>query len=254
MICSVTYSTYVLVPMLTKQYIIQQAFEQHCTFYITFEYEDDSKSDTLHCMLVDYNDILLKLKIKGIRLLSDILIDCPVQAYFRVIIDDDLTHYSFISTIAHISHPRTHLYYITLPMPTVLENRQRRNHMRIHPQPDTLYGGALWHKENIPESKNISCITQLPAPQLISIPHRITHFNINNISVGGIRLNIENEIMHKFDLQFDIADQCLLFMHLIDTDTYKLLKFLMLTSRPLKTHFGRQEGERHGSWRTYPIR
>ncbi len=209
------------------QQILRQAFDQRRPFEVQVQADSGQRRPTLRCSPEYMSQNSFTVEISGLKSLSEKWLGRSISVFFRILLDKEYTYYTFASRIESIHHPRQGICHITLPMPTSLENRQKRSFLRMAPPPEFLMGAALWHGDNLPTPEKLSDVTLWPRPQLLHIPDRMVQFQILDLSAGGIRLSVPSKTMRSLELQFNSLDPFMLMLDLFDPENSKRLRFWM---------------------------
>lgn len=112
-----------------------------------------------------------------------------------------------------------------MPVPTVLENRQKRSFLRIAPPREFFPGSALWYDDSMPTSTQIDEISSWPRPKLLYIPDRMEQFHLLDLSAGGARISIPSQIARNLNLNFNAADRLILMLDLFAPEQNKRLRY-----------------------------
>ena len=213
----------------TIQRIIRQAFDQRRSFEVQIQTESGQRRPTLRCAPEVLGQNSFTVEISGLKSLSDKWLGRAIAVFFRIRIDKEFIYYTFASRIDGIHHPRPGICHITLPLPSALENRQKRSFLRMAPPPEFLMGAALWHGDNLPTPENLNDVNlwPRPRPRLLHIPERMTQFRILDLSTGGVRVSVPSKTVRALQLHFTSADQFILMLDLFDPETNKRLRFWM---------------------------
>ena len=209
------------------QRIIRQAFDQRRPFEVQVQTDAGQRRPTLRCSPEYIGQNSFTVEISGLKTLSEKWLGRSIAVFFRIQIDGEFTYYTFASRIDGIHHPQQGVCHITLPMPSSLENRQKRSFLRMAPPPEFLIGAALWHGDNLPPPEKLGDVTLWPRPQLLHIPERMVQFQVLDLSAGGIRLSVASKVMRGLQLHFNASDQFILMLDLFDPETSKRLRFWM---------------------------
>ena len=209
------------------QRVIREAFDQRRPFEVQVQTETGQRRPTLRCSPEYTGQNSLTVEISGLKSLSEKWLGRNISVFFRIQLDGDFTYYTFDSRINGIHNPQPGICHITLPMPSALENRQKRSFLRMAPPPEFLLAAALWHADNMPPPEKLNDITLWPRPQLLYMPERMVQFQILDLSAGGLRLSITSKVMRSMRLQFNSSDQFILMLDLLDPENNKRLRFWM---------------------------
>ncbi len=204
------------------------AFDQRRPFEIQVQTDGNERRPTLRCAPDSLGADVLVVEINGIRSLSSKWLGKALTVYFRVNVDGKFIYYTFSSHIASITAPRPGVCHITLPMPSTLDNRQKRSFLRMAPPLEYLPGAAVWHAESMPAPENYSDLAKWPPPLLLLLPGQSDHFNILDLSAGGCRLFFPGETLRRFGLEFTNIEQIILMLDLLDPESGKHLRFWLL--------------------------
>ena len=207
------------------QKIIRQAFDQRRLFEVQVQTESGRRRPTLRCAPEYIGQDSFTVEISGLKSLSDKWIGRAIAVFFRLQVEGEFTYYTFSSRIDGIHLPQPGVCHITLPMPTSLENRQKRSFLRMVPPPEFLMGAALWNGDAMPPPEKLNDVTLWPRPRLLLIPERMEQFTILDLSAGGIRLSVPNKIIRGMQLHFASAEQLILMLDLFDPEQSKRLRF-----------------------------
>jgi hypothetical protein len=207
--------------------VIRQAFDQRRSFEVQVRTLSGQRRPTLRCAPEYIGQNSFTVEISGLKSLSDKWLGREITVFFRVQREDDFTYYTFASRIDGIHHPQTGICHITVPLPTALENRQKRSFLRMPPPQEFLMGAALWHGDCLPPPQFFGDVTLWPRPKLLLIPERMAQFGILDLSAGGMRLGVPSKIVRSMQLQFNSADQFIIMLDLFDPENSKRLRFWM---------------------------
>lgn len=209
------------------QRIIREAFDQRRSFEVQVQTDTGQRRPTLRCAPEYLGQTSFTVEISGLKSLSDKWLGRAIAVYFRIMLDKEFTYYTFASRIDGIHQPRQGVCHITLPLPSALENRQKRSFLRMTPPPEFLMGAALWHGDNVPPPEKLNDVTLWARPQLLLIPDRMVQFSILDLSAGGIRLSVPSKVIRTTQLKFTAADEFILMLDLFDPENNKRLRFWM---------------------------
>jgi hypothetical protein len=206
---------------------LHTAFNQRRPFEIQFHAEPGHRRPTLRCAPEYLGRNSLTVELGGLKTLSDKWLGRPALVFFRIKDGREFTYYTFTSHIDGIHSPRQGVCHLTLPMPSSLENRQKRSFLRIAPPKEFLLGAAIWCEESMPQNEQLHEITTWRRPKLLFLPERVEQFHILDISAGGARISVSNTVVRTFDLHFTAAERLLLMLDLFDPEHNKRLRFWM---------------------------
>ncbi|MDR2488434.1 MAG: hypothetical protein LBD42_02925 [Desulfovibrio sp.] len=209
------------------QKVIRQAFDQRRSFEVQIRMSSGQRRPTLRCAPEYIGKTSFTVEISGLKSLSDKWLGREIAVFFRIQIDKEFTYYTFASHIDGIHHPQPGICHITLPLPTSLENRQKRSFLRMAPPQEFLMGAALWHGDCLPSPQYLSDVTLWPRPRLLLIPERMDQFRILDLSAGGMRLSVPSKIVRTQQLHFTSSDQFITMLDLFDPENNKRLRFWM---------------------------
>ncbi len=208
--------------------IFHKAFEQRRPFEVQIQADAGRRRPTIRCSPEYMGQHSLTVEINGLHKLSDRWLNRAVMVFFRVRIGKLFTYYTFASRIGSIHMPRQGVCHITLPLPSSLENRQKRAFLRITPPHDLILGAALWSGKNMPEPELLTEITNWPQPTLLFLPNQIQQVHLLDISAGGIRLSIANPVVRGHNLEFFLTEQLIIMLDLFAPEQDKRLRFWLL--------------------------
>lgn len=209
----------------TIRMFIRQAFEQRRPFEIQVDSEADTKRPTLRTSPEQLGPNNFTVEVNGIESLSNKWIGREVNVFFRVNLDGDFIYYTFITKIGSIHFPLKGLCHITLPIPQMLENRQKRSFLRIKPPDEYFKGAAIWHGRSLPEGDTLSDLAKWSRPDLLLLPGRLEQFDVLNLSAGGMRLRVPHSVVRANELEFTSVERIIIMLDLIEPDQNKLLRF-----------------------------
>lgn len=207
--------------------ILRNAFDQRRAFEIRFRARNGQDCPTLRCSPEYLGRRSLTIEINGLKTLSDKWLGRPATVFFRLLLDKEFTYYTFTSHIESIHLPRQGVCHITLPIPTALENRQKRSFLRIMPPKEFLLGSAIWCGETLPPDESLNEIAMWPRPKLLLIPGRAEQYQLLDISAGGARVIIPNTVLRMLGLQFAASERLLLILDLFAPEESRRLRFWM---------------------------
>jgi hypothetical protein len=205
--------------------IMQTAFDQRRPFEVQMWMEAGQRRPTLRCSPKYLGQDNFTIEINGLKSLSDRWIGRQVAVFFRIMSGKDFTYYTFTSCIDGIHMPGQDTCHVTLPMPERLENRQKRSFLRITPPKEFFMGGALWHGANMPPPEKLGEISAWPRPRLLCIPDRLEQFRVLDLSAGGARLRISQEVALAHSLHANSVEQVILMLDLFDPEQRRRLRF-----------------------------
>jgi hypothetical protein len=205
--------------------ILRSAFEQRRPFEIQFYSENKHRRPTLRCAPEYIGRDSFTVELSGLKKLSDKWLGRPALVFFRIKSGKEFAYYSFESHLDGIHSPRPGVCHLTLPIPSSVENRQKRSFLRITPPKEFLLGAALWCEATMPPDEHLHEITSWPRPKLLFIPDNVEQFHLLDISAGGVRISVSTTVMARFDLHFTAAERLLLMMDLVDPEQNKRLRF-----------------------------
>lgn len=208
--------------------ILREAFDQRRPFEVQIQTQYGRRRPTLRCAPEYVGQVSLTIEVNGLNSLSDRWLGRPVMVFFRVLLAKKFTYYTFASKIESIHSPKQGVCHITLPLPVRLENRQKRSFLRITPPHDFILGAAIWCGEDMPKPEALQELPEWPRPTLLQLPGRTQQFQMLDLSAGGARVGIVNQIIRSYRLQFSAVEQLILMIDLFDPEQDKRLRYWML--------------------------
>ncbi len=211
------------------QSILRLAADQRRPFEVQVRtVQNGSRRPTLRCSPLHVGHSAITLELNGIKTLSSIWLDRAVNVYFRIGTGNNkFVYYTFTGSIHSVLNPSKDICQITLPVPTQLDNRQKRAFLRMQPPAEFLLGAALWHDHNIPGPENISDLALWPRPTLLFLPGRLEQFKLLDLSAGGLRICIPHMITNRYHLEFSTMEDLIMMIDLLDPEIDKRLRFWM---------------------------
>jgi hypothetical protein len=210
----------------TIRMFLRQAFEQRRTFEVQIHKEVDTRRPNLRTTLEHLGPHNFTLEINGIESLSAQWIGRSVSIFFQVNIDGDFIYYTFQTRIDAIHFPLKGLCHLTMTIPSLLENRQKRAFLRLKPPAEFFRGAAMWHAAALPEDSHLYDLTLWPRPSLLDLPGRLEQFEVLNISAGGMRLRLPHAVVHSLNLHFTSVERVIVMLDLLDPEqNNKLLRY-----------------------------
>jgi len=207
--------------------VLRNAFDQRRPFEIQFHTGTEGCRPTLRCVPEYLGRDSFTLEISWLKTLSNKWLGRPAIVFFRVHIGQEYTYYTLASHLEGIHAPRQGICHLTLPIPSFLENRQKRSFLRITPPKEFLLGAAIWYEEAMPKDEQLQEITTWPRPKLLLLPDRVEQFQLLDISAGGARINIPSTVVRMLNLHFSAAENLILMLDLFDLEQNKRLRFWM---------------------------
>jgi hypothetical protein len=208
----------------TIRMFIRQGFEQRRPFELQL-HSTGAKRPSLRTSPEYLGLNSLTVEANGIEHLSDDWIGREVDIFFRVNIDGDFIYYTFQSKIDGIHFPMKGLCHITITIPELLENRQKRAFLRIRPPDEFFKGSAIWHGLSLPEGETLADLGKWNRPGLLLLPRRLEQFQILNISAGGMRLRVPHAVVREKDIRINSVEQIIIMLDLLEPEPNKLLRF-----------------------------
>lgn len=205
--------------------IMRSAVDQRRPFEVQVQVDQGQRRPTLRCAADHLAADSLTLEVSGLKTLSDHWLGRTTTVFFRIMVDKEFTYYTFSSRIEGINLPWPGMCHIVLPMPTSLENRQKRSFLRITPPREFFPGAAVWYGEHFPKVENMSNIARWPRPRLLFIPERMEQFRVLDLSAGGARICVPGQVVKTFTLQFNTAEHLILMLDLFDPEQNKRLRY-----------------------------
>lgn len=207
--------------------ILRVAFDQRRPFEVQVQTDTGQRRPTLRCAPEYIGKDTFTVEISGLKSLSDKWIGRAVTVFFRIQLNKEFTYYTFASAIESIHAPRPEVCQISLPIPTALENRQKRSFLRILPPRDFFPGAAIWCADAMPPPEKIHEVSLWNRPKLLYLPGRMEQFQVLDLSAGGARLSVPHASIREFQLQFNSAEQIILMLDLFDPEQNRRLRFWM---------------------------
>lgn len=208
--------------------VLREGFEQRRPFEVQIQTPHGRRRPTLRCAPEYLGQVNMTVEISGLKTLSDRWIGREIMVFFRVFQAKKFVYYTFSSTIEGIHSPKQGICHITLPIPTRLENRQKRSFLRITPPDDFILGAALWCGDGMPKPESLNDIAVWPRPKLMQIPGQTYQFQMLDLSAGGARIGIVNQVIRTYALQFSAVEQVILMLDLHDPEQDRHLRFWFL--------------------------
>jgi len=208
--------------------ILDSAIEQRRPFEVQIRSSSGRRRPTLRCSPVGMNGTSITVDVNGLSRLSNRWLNRQVSVFFRVRRGKNFIFYTFPAHIAAIHHPWPETCHIELPIPSLLENRQKRSFLRIKPPHDFILGAALWCNDSMPLPESLHELEEWPRPKLLHIPDRAKEFLLLDISAGGARVEIPNQIIRTYQLHFTSIEYLILMLDLFDPEQNKRLRLWML--------------------------
>lgn len=222
--------------------IIRSAYDQRRPFEVQIQTEPDRRRPFLRCAPEHFSSDSLTFEVSGLKSLSDNWLDRPVTVFFRILVEKELTYYTFLSRITGITLPAPDICQITLPLPTGLENRQKRSFLRITPPLEFFPGAAIWYGDHFPKTEAISDIAVWPRPRLFFIPERMEQFSLIDLSAGGARICVPGQVIKNCQLQFNAAQYLILMLDLFDPEQKKRFRYwLECRVQNVRTEYGNHD-------------
>lgn len=212
----------------TIRRLIQEAVDQRRPFEVQITSSSGRRRPTLRCSPHFLKQNVLVVEINGLNHLSQRWLERQVSVYFRVLHNKKFAYYTFPARIAAIHQEAQNICLIELPVPPVLENRQKRAFLRIKPPHDFILGSALWCNDSMPKPDNLHELDQWPPPKLLHLPDRAQQFKLLDISAGGCRVEISNKIIRTYQLHFTSIEYLIIMLDLFDPEQNKRLRLWML--------------------------
>lgn len=208
--------------------ILREAFDQRRPFEVQIQTLYGQRRPTLRCAPEYVGQVSMTVEINGLNTLSERWLGRQVMVFFRILLAKKFTYYTFASKIDGIHSPKEGVCHITLPLPSRLENRQKRSFLRISPPDDFILGAALWCGDDMPKPESLQELSDWPRPTLLQIPGRTQQFQMLDLSAGGARLGMVNQIIRSYRLRFSAVEQVILMLDLFDPEQDKRLRFWLL--------------------------
>lgn len=205
--------------------LIRLAFDQRRMFEVQVQTDSDTRRPTLRCSPEYLGASSLTIELGGVKSLSEHWLGRKLTVFFRLRINDDFVYYTFNSQIGGIHTPQEGVCHITLPLPAVMENRQKRAFLRLSPPPDLVLGAALWHGDYMPTPETLQDLAGWPRPRLLYLQDRVEQFHIIDISAGGMRISVPQEVQREFRLQFAAVEQLIIMLDLREPEMHKRLRY-----------------------------
>ena len=208
--------------------ILREAFDQRRPFEVQIQTPYGRRRPTLRCAPEYLGRVSITIEINGLSTLSDRWLGRQVMVFFRVSLGKRFTYYTFSSAIEAIHSPKEDVCHITLPLPDRLENRQKRSFLRISPPHDYILGAAFWCGADMPKQEKFQELDEWPRPTLLQIPKRTQQFELLDLSAGGARLGMVNQIIRSYRLQFSMVEQVILMLDLHDPQQENHMRLWLL--------------------------
>jgi hypothetical protein len=208
----------------TIRNILSAAFDQRVTFEVQVKTAGGQRRPTLACAPDHLGTSLISLELSGLKSLSDKWVGRDLTVFFRIRANKEIVFYTFSSTIADIRRLPPSICYISLPMPRLLENKQKRSFLRIAPPPSCFLGSALWHNQSMPMPDKLHDISLWPSPCLLYLPGITEQFVLVDLSAGGARIGLSYSIMNERALQFNAIEQLIVMLDLLEPEDEKRLR------------------------------
>ncbi|MDR2800749.1 MAG: hypothetical protein LBB52_05715 [Desulfovibrio sp.] len=209
----------------TIRNILNSAFDQRSTFEVQVQSAPGHRRPTLRCSPDYLGSGSLSLEINGLKKLSEAWRGRDITVFFRVKLNKEVVFYTFDSVVDDIRQPEQNICNIVLPLPTALENKQKRAFLRISPPPEHFLGGAIWHSRSMPAPEKFNELSLWPLPELLCLPRRLVQFKVADISAGGARISIPNSVITERGLQFFTVERIILMIDLNDPENGNRLRF-----------------------------
>ncbi len=207
--------------------VIRQAFDQRRYMELQFENRLGTRRPTLRCSPEYLGQDSITLEASGIKKLSETWLEKPVQAYFHLSQEHGFVYYTFASRIIGIHTPQKDVCHLSLAMPRILENRQKRAFLRLAPPPEFLMGAALWYDWTMPSEDKLHDLSLWTRPLLLIYPGRMEQFRILDLSAGGMRICIPHDVVRSFGLHFSAVENLVAMLDLFDPENGKRLRWWM---------------------------
>jgi hypothetical protein len=210
----------------TIRMFLRQAFEQRRPFEVQIHKDVDTRRPNLRTTLEHLGPHNFTLEINGIESLSRQWIGRQVSIFFQVNIDGDFIYYTFQTQIDSIYFPLKGVCHLTMSVPTLLENRQKRAFLRLKPPAEFFRGSALWHSTALPDDAHMYDLAFWPRPSLLDLPGRLEQFEVLNISAGGMRIRLPHAVVRAQNLHFTSVERVIVMLDLLDPEqNNKLLRY-----------------------------
>ncbi|MDR2161571.1 MAG: hypothetical protein LBO77_05470 [Desulfovibrio sp.] len=210
----------------TIRMFLRQAYEQRRPFEVQIHNEVDTRRPNLRTTLEQLGPVNFTVEISGIESFSEQWIGRTVNIFFHVNIDGDPIYYTFQTRIASIHFPVRGVCHLTMEIPTLLENRQKRAFLRLKPPAEFFRGAAMWHGSALPDDSSLYDLTLWPRPTLLFLPGRLEQFEVLNVSAGGMRMRLPHAVVRAQDLHFNSVERVIIMLDLLDPEqNCKLLRY-----------------------------
>lgn len=206
---------------------LRSAFDQRRPFEMQIEMEQRERCPTLRCSPEHLASDSLTFEVNGLKSLSSRWLGKAVTVFFRIQAGKEFLYYAFPSHISGIYLPTPDKCQLTLPMPTRIENRQKRSFLRITPPHEFFPGAAIWYGAHFPKDENLASLAAWPRPALLFSPERMEQFSLIDLSAGGARICVPRPVIKLLQLQFHVSEHLILMLDLLDPEQNKRLRYWM---------------------------
>lgn len=215
--------------------ILNTAVDQRSTFRLEVQ-SGELKGHKAEGVCVQITDMWLVLDMGG-AFAANMYEGEEVQVFFQTSYRRKPSYYQFRTVIAG-THRKMQSTMLRLPIPDHLEPGQKRSFLRITPQHDSVLGIGFWPiSDTAPLPVSVS---KLPPPLLNFRPEKSELIRLDNLSAGGMRLAVDDDIDLLTMVDLDKGSQilCLLVLRGAGNDKKPLALWVACTI----TAFGQAEG------------
>jgi hypothetical protein len=205
---------------------LEKALAQRTKIELSFTQSTTGATTT--CILSDLTRQALKLEAPGHLQISADWIGRRVDCMFGLLVSKQsgmVRFHIFETEILGIKRTGPETIEITLQKPEKLIIRQKRVHLRVEPPANFIMGMALW-PEILDESyKPETRLKKWGRPLAKYIHGEKNPIRAVNFSAGGLRLELDPELIRKSNSNFEIGEHYFLLVDLYEPQADKKMRF-----------------------------
>lgn len=179
--------------------ILNNALEERAKLELRFAHEDPIGGRFISGAFVEIGKQAVVLELSDLVDVSSSWIGRKLEAFFKVSSPRSerkkehkgATFFTFTAEILGVKKTSKEYVAVTVAFPASMEAKQKRTHLRLDPPSSLIYGVNLWRESRTDQGKVNSNISTWEPPLLIMDQDVRDVMILQNISAGGIRLEIQ---------------------------------------------------------------
>ncbi|MFW5487601.1 MAG: hypothetical protein ACNI3A_04150 [Desulfovibrio sp.] len=180
--------------------ILNNALQERAKLELRFAHEDPAGGRFISGAFVEIGKEAVVLELSDLVDVSSSWIGRKIEAFFKVSSPragrkkskhKGATFFTFTVEILGIKKTSEEYVAVTVAFPHSIEAKQKRTHLRLDPPSSLIYGVNLWKESRTAMGKVNSNISTWEAPLLVMDQDVRDTMTLQNISAGGIRLEIQ---------------------------------------------------------------